>query len=73
MKRIIIGLVLISIILLAGCRGQYYLGGGIVSHENSLEVALAKCRYTCYEQYSHKGTPTPKLEECTTKECQCLC
>ena len=81
MKIKIIVLMLIGIVFISGCTQSvsYEQSAGVVSHNNSLEEAHQKCVDLCqgsssiYPERSVRYIPTPKLNQCTDKECECLC
>ena len=72
MKWIVLGL--IGIVILSGCTNINYYPTGIIEHDDSLQEALSECRSLCEKEYPYKISKiTPKVDECTEKECQCLC
>ena len=67
--NLIFGLCIIVLLLISGC--QTYYSVGIVQHKDSLEEAHEKCVKLC--KIDNINHATPKLNECTAKECECLC
>ena len=70
--KLLIGLSMLMLLVVSGCNSnQYYISKGVVSHSDSLETARNSCVQLCAESGIYRATP--KLSECTEKECECLC
>ncbi len=69
MNKAIILIGLCMLVLISGCSTQYYISKGIVEHTDNLEEARSKCNDVCDTTYR----ATPMLNQCTEKQCECMC
>ena len=69
-KQTIILIGILALVLVSGCTDQYYVSKGVVQHTDNLEEARNECIEIC-DSTTYRATP--KLNQCTEKECECLC
>lgn len=76
MNRMAMGIIFVALCALSGCvvsHDRYDVDGGVVTHNNSLTEANQKCISICVSVACPNCRIEPRLNQCTEKECQCLC